>query len=1014
MSLRRISPCALRLMMAISLCASHPAFAAGPRKPLTGYTITSWSKKDGLAPGMVYAVAQDHEGYLWVGTDNGLFRFDGLRFISWDSLSSTPLPKAAVRILFVSREGDIWASLDGGSLAHIHNGQLQVFTKADGITVGSITTIMESPDGTLWVGGRGGLFTKTSDGWAKVNYPDGAVSAGYVDQTHLVISSGLGLFRWDPKQKRFEQIAKTETAPQAIALDETGRAYVTDLVRGFRIVGHEDASDPLIRGRGIRLLPDRSGNLWVGTLGQGLWLVPAKDRTDSDAIEQTSSLTGLLSDDGVLSLTEDRDGNIWVGLTEGLVRLIRQSIEQITDAGLVTNLVAHRDGDVWLGTTDELIRFRQGKNGQVRDSISLNGARIQSMHYDEHGKLLVATDRSIAEVRNGTLSYLPGVERLDQIDWIASDGREGLWLYDRKAGLARWSDGQLSDSKLPPELARARVTAFFTDSARRLWTALADGRVAVVEKNLDVHFFGEADGLSGGAYSAIYEDAKGVMWLGGLKGLSRSIDGHFVTVSTKNGFPGQVTGIVEDLAGSLWTGTSMGIIHFRREEFDAAVNPTAPHMFQYVQYDRGDGLAGLPLAMYSNSQRAIRSADGRLWFIGARGVSLIDPPSMTQPPSPRPARIDRIIANSVVVPATRGVVLPPKTSKLTIEYTTLNLRSMSKTRFRYRLDGFDNDWIEAGTRQEASYTNLPPRAYRFRVYAIEDQNAGNPTETVLDFSIQPMFYQTRLFFSVVGSLLIGIVWTTWALHVRRIRNTFALLTGERTRLSREIHDTLLQGLVGMALQCDAMANDPEWLAPERRGQCLRLRKRIDAYVREARSAIFDLRSTAQRSRDLGTALTTAAEQITAGTSVKVVSEITGTPLRYPPVVEQQLLRIGREAMTNVVRHAHASELKMALDYRPTAVALRITDDGRGFDPASVDRDGAEHYGLTGIRERTENLHGSVRITTRPGDGTSLEVTVPIRAEEPSSKSAWPQWKTVGALFGARHQKGVTVSVLQDR
>jgi ligand-binding sensor domain-containing protein len=204
---------------------------------------------------------------------------------------------------------------------------------------------MSYADGTLWVGGRGGLIARTTNGWRKAEHPAGGISSGYTDGAHLIVSGVDGVFMWDPTRKRFEQTAKVERAPQAIAIDAAGKTWVTDPVAGFRVLGQELA-DPSIRGRGIRLLRDHSGNLWIGTLGQGLWFIPPSGRAHDGAVEPTASLTGLLSDDGVLSLTEDRDGDIWVGLTEGLVRLIKHNIAQITDAGMVTNLAAHQNGDV--------------------------------------------------------------------------------------------------------------------------------------------------------------------------------------------------------------------------------------------------------------------------------------------------------------------------------------------------------------------------------------------------------------------------------------------------------------------------------------------------------------------------------------------------------------------------------------------------------------------------------------------------------------------------------------------
>jgi signal transduction histidine kinase len=329
--------------------------------------------------------------------------------------------------------------------------------------------------------------------------------------------------------------------------------------------------------------------------------------------------------------------------------------------------------------------------------------------------------------------------------------------------------------------------------------------------------------------------------------------------------------------------------------------------------------------------------------------------------------------------ASSPIILPARTSRLQIEYATLNLTTPLKTRFRYRLDGFDADWIDAGARRQAPYTNLPPRRYRFLVQADNSEGTwGSPAE--LDFSIAPVFYQTR-WFALVGVVALGaMIWAAWGIRLRRVHKEFALILGERVRLSREIHDTLLQSLVGIALQCDAIAADVDDASSTgARGQLVRMRKQVEEYIREARQSIWDLRSAKLERRDLAAALREIGERATLGTSIQFEFAVTGVPDHCSTKVEEQLLRIGQEAVLNAIRHAQASRVRMELRYENGSVVLHVSDDGRGFDPERAIDTAGGHYGLTTMKERAAALGAMLRIDSGRGRGTAVETVVPLGA-----------------------------------
>jgi signal transduction histidine kinase len=753
---------------------------------------------------------------------------------------------------------------------------------------------------------------------------------------------------------------------------------VSDQVAGYRDIARRlPGEDQLERGRGRALLRDRRGNLWVGTAGQGLWRVRFDEEGAVLFNERATVLTGLLTD-GIAALTEDREGNIWAATPEGINRITPYKVAQVTNIGLVAGVEQAPNGALWVGTLDGLLQMG-GPNVRTLPGLTdLGGARLHALHADHAGVLWVATDRGLSRWIEGRLVPVPasGTAMPRQIDTITSDAKGGVWVFDAELGLLRWSRGTFTPTPLPSQATGARVEAAYTDSSDRAWFALSSGQVATGVGN-ELRLYGKGDGLDAGLYQTIYEDRDHVVWLGGTEGLSRYAGGVFETVRRDQGFPvANLTAIVEDAAGELWIGSGAGILHLPRGDFERMVGD--PHYrTQFRLLDRSDGLAGLPL-VYSKNRRATRSADGRLWFVTGRGLTIVDPAVLDTPTVPSVVRIEGVLTNGLRLRPQEGLALAAGTSRLEFEFTAVNLTSPLRQYFRFKLEGFDRDWIDGGARRQAIYTNLPPRTYRFRVMSTDAKGEWIEPGAAWRFSIKPMFYQTRWFMVSVAAALVLVVGAAWRLHVRSVRRRFALLIGERARLSRELHDTLLQNLVGIALQFDAIANDPQFsFSPGQRQHFVRMRRRVEAYMREARQSIADLRSPRVGTHDLSVALTEAAERAINGHPIQFAFEQRGTPQPIPPRLEEQLLKIGREAIGNAVRHAQADRITAELVFDDAALRLRVSDNGTGFDPEANGAD--DHYGLTGMRERAEDIGGHLTIQSRAGRGTRIEAEVPLQS-----------------------------------
>jgi signal transduction histidine kinase/ligand-binding sensor domain-containing protein len=973
------------VIAAVALSADR-TFAADLNGALTGYKLTSWNHINGLPhDDVVHALAQDGNGYLWIGTDDGLIRFDGARFVRWDALSGVHLPPGAVQLLVASTHGGFWLVLRQQNrntvLSHIEGTTVHTYG-SDGPPIRRATALFEDPSGAIWVGGDAGLFKLAEDRWVQQTVggkPIGAVLAGYSGHSRIVVAATDGVFEQVGGRPDFERISsehRSDTRPvvgetsdtSAIAVADQGVTILTDPLSGFRLTGQQP---PMLheRGRGYRLLYDSHDNLWVGTFGQGLWRVRLDHAPSEYSVQIALEMTGLPSD-GVLSLLEDRDATIWVGTSAGLCRLTRQDIAQVRGLGVVRGVAADAVGDVWVGTSDELIRFAQGSTVPSSTRASVGPAHLQSLTIDDIGSLWIATDRDLKRAHGPAFRPL-ATTRGPTMTWLATDHSGHNWFQDTTGKLVHENAEGLKTFDPPAETGNTSVAGSYADSSGRLWLSLRDGRVAVV--GVDAPGVLDERKLTAGPSHAFFEDASHVMWIGGPNGLSRVSAAEAVTVHSS--FPGEITAIIEDTSGVLWLAVNgAGIVRLSKTEFDKSAHDIQ-HQLAYTIYTREEGLAGVP-SSYGTGLRATRAADGRLWFVTGSGLTIVDPSLPSEAQRRYPVRIEEIIVDNVRYVPKGNLRLPPRTSTLEIDYTALNLASAFRSRFKYRLDGVDDTWVDAGTRQEAFYANLSPRMYRFSVISSDDQGSWNATPSSIEFSIQPMFYQTTTFYVLSGVAFAMTLWLFWVLRVRRLRKVFSLVIAERLRLSREMHDTLLQGLVSVALQFEAIANEPTKVSAEGRDQVRGLRRRIEECIRDVRQSISELRQSAAQPRDLVAALNTSAVTATAGNDLKVDFAVNGTPLPCTSEVQGQLVKIAREAIVNSVRHARATRIKMEVLYEKTMLKLRISDDGSGFDPDGAS-DSRSHYGLVGMRERAESVGGSFNIVSQPGAGTAVEVNVPI-------------------------------------
>jgi len=943
---------------------------------LAGYSVTTWAEKEGLPAGRIRAMAQSSEGFLWLGLETGLVRFDGLRFVRWDA---SRLPEGSVWSLLDARDHSLWIGLSSATpIARLQNGRLTLFGAAEGLPNTLAASFYEDRDGVLWAGTLSGLFRFTGQRWERVDVADTgstAVIGVYEDgDGRLLAATPSGVYRRVSPGARFELVARVAVASNvhfSFTRDGDGAVWVSDFHDGFHRLDQSGlprgGESP--RGWGVQLLHDRRGAMWVATQGQGLWRVSHDPEAGAPAISVATMRDGLASE-AVQALLEDREGNIWLGTPGGLQRLSAHRVTPRRDLGVARALEATADGAMWVGTSSGLRRFAGGESRLFTEADGLPGTVVLALHAGPRGELWIATELGVAIYENGRFTplRLPKGANLPRIFAIATAG-EDVWLRDFFFRLHRWRDGRLLPVDDIPEPFRTNVRSVHADRHGHVWFGAGDGQLAVRDPSGAI----TVQQLPIGGAVRLYEDGQGVLWVGGDDGMSRIERGQVVSLTRAQGFAGSVKSIAEDATGDLWVGIGTGIIRLEKAQFLDAARTGDMRKLRYRFFNAADGVAGIPIA--EGTCTGVRGADGRMWFVTSGGLTIVDPDRVGPPPVMPPVRIESVTADSQKFDPQSRLFAPSRTSHLHIAFAALTLTDPTRIRFRYRLDGFDHEWIDPGSSREAVYTNLPPRQYRFVVEATNGDGVWTPGAT-WNFGVEPMFYQTRWFALVMTALAGLLVAAVWRLRVRSVRRQFALVLAERIRMSRAIHDTLLQGLAGLALQMDDLSHTLDGSeAGSARGRVVKIRRQVEEYIREARQSIWDLRSLRLTQSDLPNALKQAGERAIGERPVALDFTVTGTPHRCAPVVEEQLLHIGQEAVNNAVQHGRATRVGMEIAYDEGHTRLRVSDDGCGFDPGRLN--GANgHYGLISMRERAEQVKGRVRIDSAPGRGTLVEAVVP--------------------------------------
>jgi signal transduction histidine kinase/ligand-binding sensor domain-containing protein len=972
---------------------SSRASTQEPSQTLAQLYHTAWTTREG-APANIYALAQTPDGFLWLGTNSGLFRFDGVRFELYEPPAQQALVSTNVSALLALRGGGLWVGYLFGGAALIQPGVVRNYGPGDGLPPGTVHTLVEDADGSIWLGATGGLATFDGRGWRSIGPDEGfsgsQVTSILLDRSgRLWVSAADGVFRRAASAHRFERVAGS-LYPSAKA---RARSWLTESAdgaiwgssaEGVRELASSDGrsrqSGPALGLRETEaILIDRAGALWVAVNRgfQRFWLHPPPGVAKRIRPQQ---LTQGLSSDAVLAWLEDREGNVWAGTLGGLERFRRPKLTRIElfrkESFTGFALAPADSGAVWVGGGGHYL-MRVGDGSKEFPAVR---NPIEVAYRDREGEVWIGSPLGLWRSAGTGFKRvrLPEVDNFG-VQAIARDASGDLWISMVRNGVYRLTEERWVPFGDLAALPREPAVVLTADDSGRTWFGYTSNRVALLEGGR-ARLYTDKNGLNIGNVLAIQVHGSHV-WVGGELGLALLAEGRFRSVTGRNGVAFRGTsGIVERPNGEVWLHGGIGITRIPAVEVGRVMHDST-HQVENERLDFHDGLDGVAQQIRPQPTM-VGGTDGRLWFATSLNVAWLDPRTIPRNPVPPPVVIRRLTAGNQTYPIATKLVLPVHTTALRIEYTALSLSIPERVRFRSQLTGVDEGWQDVGGRREAIYTNLRPGSYHFRVIAANEDGVWNETGAAFDFSIPPSFTQTRWFLAVWVAALGGLIWLVYLARMRQVagglRARYQASLAERTRIAQELHDTLLQGFTGITLQLRAIQRQLAQRPQEAAEALDSVLASAGTALRDARHMIWDMRAVELEGQDLAAALEGAARSATAGSSATLVFAVHGERQRLPVSVETTALRVGREAVLNAVKHASPGTVEVNLEYAPRSLTLRVADDGTGIPPGALDDAAAgEHLGIAGMRNRAHRAGGKLDIASEPGHGTTVSVSLPI-------------------------------------
>jgi signal transduction histidine kinase/ligand-binding sensor domain-containing protein len=997
-------PCLLFFLAATS------AQALDPNTRLSQYAHSSWLRQDGLYDGMPYRIAQTTDGYIWIGTKSGLVRFDGVRFVDWTPPLGEKLPSQRIESLLVARDGSLWI----GSAAGLSRWQHERLTNYPIEAV--VPAIVEAQNGTIWFrtlhpNGEYKLCEVIRDGIRCYGKDDGItgelIGHGLAedDKGTFWIGEAKSLIRWTPESHReyrprglqsnagslgVSDIVPTSDGSLWIGIDRSGpglglQQFVNGVWKTFAADGFDGS-----KIRVLELLLDRQNALWVATDHSGIYRIYGK------RVEHFGSADGL-SSDNVTQIVEDHEGNVWAVTSKGIdnfrpLHVVTFSTREGLTTTEVDSVLAGREGLVWIGGPNALIALRDGRVSSMIEHLP--GALVTSLFEDHAGRLWVGMDDFLTVYQKGRFRRIDRANNraTGMIVGITEDVSHNIWVESKgpPMTLMRIEDFRVREEFPAPQTPAARRIA--PDPAGGLWLGLINGDLARFHGGHTETFQFEHHPDSRVEQMTVNADGSVLAaTASGLRGWKR---GKLSTLTVRNGLPCDVAyGLVTDDRANLWIYLGCGLVEVSSADLQNWWND--PNFVVHPRvFDAKDGAQPERAAFGS----AARSSDGRLWFANWAALQMIDPENLAENSVPPPVQIEGVVADRKRYAADGRVQLGALTRDLEVDYTALSFANPQKVKFRYKLEGHDANWQDAGTRRQAFYTNLRPGRYSFRVIACNNDGVWNEQGATLEFKILPAFYQTNWFLMLIVAVIGYLVWATYQWRVRqmakRLELQFDARLSERTRIAQDLHDTLLQGFISASMQLGVANRQLASDSPAKLivTDVLKLMRQV---IEEGRKAVRGMRLSSTETDDLQQAFSRVPQELALQQPINFRVLVEGQVRTLRPMIRDEVYRVGREALANAFRHSQAANIEVELEYSDRELRLLVRDNGCGIDPLVLQSGRDGHWGLSGMRERAGRIGARLKVWSNGKAGTEVELSVPggvaFQSNSPRRYLQWFDW-----------------------
>lgn len=963
-----------------------------------------WTTEEGLPQNSVTSIVQTRDGYLWLGTFGGLVRFDGVRFTTFNTANTPALRSNRIMSLYEDAEKILWIGTETGDVIKLQDGSFGIFAAGDGSSNNVVLSFLADSRGDLWVGqtfgvwryqakqSQNGIFSPFNLGVKSI--VEDAAGDLWFGTNASITRMHDGKFTTYPTNETVKtiqaNILETDSAGNLWSATDNGVGRLENEKLKIILENHLTPTKYL-----TALAADREKQVWFG------YYETIYKLGESSLLEKYD--VSDLTTGGIRSMMFDREENLWIGTNgDGLIRLSPRKIKTLSTAdGLphdeITSIIEDATGNgVWIGAIG-LTHWQNGQATVYKIENGLPAIRITALQFARDGTLWIGTLGGLASLKNGQISVYPASSTFRaSVKAIFEDSQGNIWLGWQGGGLQLYRDGVFKTYKKENGLVHDDVRFITEDHQGQLWIGTVGGvsrfktfcTTCAAPESIDFTNFTTENGLSNNFVRDIYEDEDGTIWFatyGG--GLNRLRDGKITAITNQDGLGDDfISRILTDDNGNLWLLGNRGIFSISRRALNDFADGHTTNIF-CGSYGVADGMLSSE-GNGGNSPAGWKMRDGQLWFPMIKGVTIIDPKTIN--PQPPPVLIEGVTLNREALDIHSKIVVNPDQENLEINYTGLSLSKPEQIHFRYKLEGLDNNWTEAGTRRVAYFPHLPPGNYQFTVIAANSDAVWSETTATLEITVLAPFWQRWWFIIVVVFFFLGLIAVSYQFRLNQLERRRAtqeelsrrLINAhefERQRIAAELHDGLGQSLLvikNRSLLGEMFANG----AKESNEQFQNISEAATQAIEEVRQITYNLRPYHLNRLGLTQALEAMIEMVEASTAIKFETRISLLDDTFPKDSEVIFYRIVQECLNNIVKHSNATEAKIEIFRNERDILVKISDNGQGFvskEDSVVSTHAKGGFGLIGMAERVRMLDGTHSIESSPGHGTTITIKIDL-------------------------------------